>query len=63
VKNLGKSTENGKDLGNREFSTFHSVVLSNVILAVGTIVLMRPLSPEENGLCSVVLLPSMMMNL
>jgi O-antigen/teichoic acid export membrane protein len=42
---------------------FIGVVMSNVVLAVGTIILTRLLSPEEYGLYSVVLIPSVMMNL
>lgn len=45
------------------FQLLIGVVASNVIMAVGTIVLARLLSPAEYGLYSVALIPSLMINL
>jgi len=53
----------GKVSATGSFQLFVGVATSTVIMAVGTIILARLLSPEEYGLYSVALIPSLMINL
>ena len=55
--------EMGKVSTAGSFQLFVGVATSTVIMAVGTIVLARLLSPAEYGLYSVALIPSLMLNL
>ena len=53
----------GKVSATGSFQLFVGVATSTAIMAVGTIILARLLSPEEYGLYSVALIPSLMINL
>ncbi len=60
---MDKALEMGKVSATGGFQLFVGVATSTVIMAVGTIILARLLSPAEYGLYSVALIPSLMINL
>ena len=60
---MDKALKMGKVSAAGSFQLFVGVATSSVIMAVGTIVLARLLSPAEYGLYSIVLIPSLMINL
>jgi len=53
----------GKVSATGSFQLFVGMATSTIVMAVGTIILARLLSPAEYGLYSVALIPSLMMNL
>jgi O-antigen/teichoic acid export membrane protein len=55
---LDKASEIGKVSAAGSFMLFAGTSLSNIILAVGTVVLARVISPEQYGLYSIALIPS-----
>jgi len=60
---MEKALEMGKVSATGSFQLFVGVAASTAIMAVGTIILARLLSPAEYGLYSVALIPSLMINL
>jgi len=58
-----KALKMGKVSATGSFQLFVGVAMSTVIMAVGTIILARLLSPAEYGQYSVALIPSLMINL
>ena len=60
---MEKALKMGKVSATGSFQLFVGVTVSTVIMAVGTIILARLLSPAEYGLYSVVLIPSLLINL
>jgi len=62
-KILEKALKMGKVSATGGFQLFVGVATSSVLMAVGTIILARLLSPAEYGLYSVALVPSLMINL
>jgi len=60
---LENALKMGKVSATGSFQLFIGVAVSNIIMAVGTIILARLLSPSEYGLYTVALVPSLMINL
>jgi O-antigen/teichoic acid export membrane protein len=60
-KNMDKALEIGKTSATGSFHLFIGVTASTIIMAVGTIILARLMTPEEYGLYSIALIPSYMM--
>ncbi|NWF86630.1 oligosaccharide flippase family protein, partial [Candidatus Bathyarchaeota archaeon] len=58
---MDKALEIGKVSATGSFQLFIGVATSTIIMAVGTIILARLMTPEEYGLYSVALIPSYMM--
>jgi len=57
---MDKALEMGKVSATGSFQLFIGVAVSTIIMAVGTIILARLMSPEEYGLYSIALIPSYM---
>ena len=62
-KPLEKALKMGKISATGSFQLFVGVATSTAIMAIGTIILARLLSPAEYGLYSIALIPSLMINL
>jgi O-antigen/teichoic acid export membrane protein len=60
---MEKALEMGKTSAFGSFQMFVGVATSSVIMAVGTVILTRLLSPAEYGLYAIALIPSLMINL
>jgi stage V sporulation protein B len=60
---MDKALKMGKTSATGSFHLFIGQTTSTIILAVGTIILTRLMLPEEYGLYSIALMPSMMINL
>jgi O-antigen/teichoic acid export membrane protein len=60
---MEKALKIGKVSATGSLRLFIGVAVSTVIMAIGTIVLARLMSPEEYGLYTIALIPSMMINL
>lgn len=63
AENTDKALRMGKASAAGSFHLLVGVALSNVIMAVGTIILLRLISQEDYGLYSIALIPSLTMNL
>ncbi|MEM3765651.1 MAG: oligosaccharide flippase family protein [Candidatus Bathyarchaeia archaeon] len=57
---MRKAIEMGKTSATGSFQLFIGVASSTIIMAIGTIILARLMTPEEYGLCSIALIPSYM---
>jgi len=57
---MEKAVEIGKKSATGSFHLFIGVAASTIIMAIGTIILARLMTPEEYGLYSVALVPSYM---
>jgi len=58
IESSEKALKMGKVSATASFQLFAGTVLSTIILAIGTVVLMRLISPEEYGLYAIALIPS-----
>ena len=62
-ENVDKALKMGQSSAKGSFHLLIGVALSNVIMAVGTIILLRLISQDDYGLYSIALTPSLTMNL
>lgn len=63
MQNVERALEMGKTSATGSFQLLIGVASSTIIMAIGTIILGRLLTPDEYGLYGIVLIPSMLINL